>query len=107
MALPEVESKGFSELVKQYQEILKLNGISDSIATVDIKGSGAKDRNLGCKTEYVTVRFLNPDLQPLYLFTKLKTTKSQSLEDIQAFQKEATFYNGYLPLAKEFCNKLG
>ncbi len=101
--LPENESEKF-------KEILKRNNIQDSVSEVIIKESGLKGENMASLTSCVTIKFENPQLEPLHLFVKSQPENQAHLAmvtDSKLFKKEAMFFMEYLPEAQKFCKKLG
>jgi len=61
-------------------------------------------------TQYVTVKFENPDKKPLNLFAKVQTDNPshiKMLEEMKAFEKEARFLVDYVKEAKEMCAAKG
>lgn len=112
MATEETSSVALSspDITLQIKEILKCNGITDPISEVIFQDSGLQGENFGGSTEYVIVKFEDPNISAIHLFTKRKTNNveyNQMLDDWQAFQKEAIFFREYLPIAREYCKSLG
>ncbi len=101
--LPENETEKF-------KEILKRNNIQDPVSKVIIKESGLKGENMASLTSCVTIKFKNPQLDPLHLFVKREPDNeahSAMVTDSKLFKKEAMFFMEYLPEAQKLCKKMG
>lgn len=96
-----------SEEVRQkYNEILRNNGIEDEVDTVEIDDPGLAGEHTASSCEIILIKFVNKELSALNLFVK-KFTKNPGYADLvkemNLFAKEASFFNDFLPQAKQFC----
>ncbi len=101
--LPENETEKF-------KEILKRNNIQDIVSEVITKDSGLKGENMASLTSCVTIKFENPQLEPLHLFVKRQPENQAHLTIVtesKVFEKESTFFMEYLPEARKFCKMFG
>lgn len=97
------------EVIAKYQEILKSNGIT-GVSEILVKDSGLQGENMGSVTECVTVKFEDSNMKNLNLFTKKKPDNENFntfLNEVKAFEKESMFFMKYLPVAREYCKRMG
>lgn len=98
------------ETVEEFKEMMKRNGIHDTVSEVIVKDSGLRGENMTSKTNCVTIIFENPDKKPLELFMKTafeNNAMTDAFAGAKLFEKEARFFMEYLPEAREFCKSLG
>ncbi|ODM98198.1 hypothetical protein Ocin01_08480 [Orchesella cincta] len=104
------DSQTAADITAKYKAILKSNGIDDEVSQVIPSDSGLQGEGMGSQTQFITVKFKNPDIKPLNLFVKAhfaNASHSEMLEETKLFEKEATFFMQYVPAAKEFCKLKG
>lgn len=98
------------DLILKYKEIVKSNGIHETVAEVLIKDSDLVGENFGSKTQVVTIKFENSNVKPLNLFVKTfinSGSHTKLFQGMKAFEKEARFFMKYLPAVSEFCKSFG
>jgi len=89
-------SKANAEIVADYQEILKKNGISDTIKEIIVKAPDFVNENFGSSVEYITIYFENPNTPVLELFVKKlfeDASRAADLVEMDVFNKESGIYN--------------
>ncbi|ODM93654.1 hypothetical protein Ocin01_13030 [Orchesella cincta] len=105
----ETEETPNEDLLK-YQSILKSNGIHDEVSEVIVKHSGLQGAGMGSQHLYATVKFTDPNIQPLNLFVKAHTgnpSHSEMIDAVKGFENETRFFTEYIPAAKELCKSKG
>jgi len=95
------------ELKKKYEDILKVNGISDEVKTItSLEPEELKGEHMATATIYVQVEFKDPSIKPKNLFVK-KFVENETYKDMvkkmQIMEKESNFFLNFLPEAQEFC----
>lgn len=98
-----------TEITEKFKEILKANGISEEVASVDVRKVDQQDGMLS-QTQHAKIKFVNPTVKELNLFVKVHTTSpthSAMVAEFKAFEKEALFLSKYVPAAREFCKSKG
>lgn len=69
-----------------------------------------KGEGFASLTYYVTVKFESPEKKPLNLLVKAQTENPAHrslIEEVKAFEKEATFLVEYVKAASEMCDSKG
>ncbi|CAL8123646.1 unnamed protein product [Orchesella dallaii] len=99
-----------NEATLKYKRIVKANGIHDEVSEVIVKHSGLQGAGMSSQQLYVTVKFVDLNINPLNLFVKAHTTNShhsELIDGFRAFEKESRFFTEYIPAAREFCKSKG
>lgn len=100
-----------AEVKQKFESILVRNGITDQVDTVIItEPAHLKGEHFATSTVYVTINFKGKMVNERNLFLKRFASGeflTESLKRGKIMEKEAEFYNTFLPACKEFCKEFG
>jgi len=103
-----LESATMAETLK-FTEILKLNGISEEVERVVIhEPPELKGEHMATATVYARIEFKDASKRSKNLFVKRffpSEVQTAMLKKMRIMEKEATFYNNFLPEIASFSKK--
>lgn len=96
-------------LRQKFVDILKSHGILDEVETITMtEPPELKGEHMASCTVYVLVEFKDTSVKPKNLFCKKFSSNAAHIQFTKAMrimEKEAAFFNEFLPKARECCKK--
>lgn len=109
MALQIGQHIASEDATQKFIKILENNGIFEQVKSVVITETPElKGEHMATATVYAKIEFKNPSVKPKNLFIKKYTDNEDHtawVKEMKLMEKEATFYNDFLPALREFTGK--